>query len=208
MNRTIQTHATLRRRRDMIFNETRLKGSYLIELEQQKDNRGFFARTWCQSEFKAHGLNSNLAQASISYNASRGTLRGMHYQVAPYREAKLVRCTRGAIYDVIIDLREASPTRGEWFGVELSAGNYRSLYVPEGFAHGFLTLEDDAEVTYLVSEFFHPEFALGVRYNDPAFDIRWPFEVRVISEKDKRWPDYRAERAPMPLEDSRNDYCR
>jgi dTDP-4-dehydrorhamnose 3,5-epimerase len=177
-------------RHPMIFRETKLKGSYIIELEKHEDSRGFFARSWCQKEFAAHGLNANLVQADISYNASRGTLRGIHYQVFPFEETKLVRCTAGAIYDVILDLRAASATYRQWLGVELSGGNYRSLYVPEGFAHGFLTLEDDTEVLYQVSQFYQPEAERGVRYNDPAFAINWPNDIAVISEKDLRWPDY------------------
>ncbi|HEV8725290.1 MAG TPA: dTDP-4-dehydrorhamnose 3,5-epimerase [Candidatus Binatia bacterium] len=174
----------------MIFHGTKLRGSYIIELEKREDSRGFFARTWCQDEFKAYGLNANWVQSNLSYNAKRGTLRGMHYQAAPYQEAKLVRCARGAIYDVIIDLTQDSLTYRQWLGVELSGGNYRSLYVPEGFAHGFLTLEDDTEVVYQVSQFYQPESERGVRYNDPAFGIQWPIDIAVISEKDMRWPDY------------------
>ena len=174
----------------MIFKETKLKDAYLIEIEKLEDRRGFFARAWCQREFEAHGLVSRIVQANISYNRKKGTLRGLHYQVAPYAETKLVRCTRGAIYDVIIDLRPDSPTYMQWLGVELTAENYKMLYVPEGFAHGFQTLADETEVTYQVSQFYTPGAEGGVRYNDPAFGIEWPLAVQVISDKDQNWPDY------------------
>lgn len=174
----------------MIFAETKLPGAYLIDIEKRGDQRGFFARAWCQKEFEAHGLIRRVVQANISLSKRKGTLRGMHYQAAPYAEAKLVRCTRGAIYDAIIDLRPDSPTYMQWLGVELTAENYRMLYVPEGFAHGFQTLVDNTEVAYQVSQFYTPEAEGGVRYNDPAFGIEWPLEVQVISDKDKSWPDY------------------
>jgi dTDP-4-dehydrorhamnose 3,5-epimerase len=174
----------------MIFTEAKLMGAYIIEIEKREDERGFFARGWCQNEFEAYGLVPHVVQANISYNKKRGTLRGMHYQIAPYEETKLVRCTRGALYDVIIDLRPASPTYSQWFGVELTAENYKMLYVPEGFAHGFITLQDETEATYQVSQFYTPGSERGLRYDDPAFRIEWPAEVQVISEKDKNWPDY------------------
>ena len=174
----------------MIFTETELKGAYIIEIEKLKDHRGFFARSWCQNEFKDHGLRSVWSQANVSYNKKMGTLRGMHYQLSPYEETKLVRCTRGGIYDVIIDLRPASPTYTQWIGVELTAESYKMLYVPENFAHGFITLEDDTEVTYQVSQFYTPGSERGIRWDDPAFSIDWPIEVQVISDKDKSWPDY------------------
>jgi len=174
----------------MIFKETKLKDAYVIEIEKLEDRRGFFARAWCQREFEAHGLVSRVVQANISYNRKKGTLRGLHYQVAPYAETKLVRCTRGAIYDVIVDLRPDSPTYMQWLGVELTAENYKMLYVPEGFAHGFQTLTDETEVTYQVSQFYTPGAEGGVRYNDPAFGIEWPLTVQVISDKDQNWPDY------------------
>jgi dTDP-4-dehydrorhamnose 3,5-epimerase len=174
----------------MIFQQTELPGAYIIELEKRADERGFFARAWCQREFTAHGLTAQLVQTNISYNKQRGTLRGMHYQAQPFAEVKLVRCTRGAIYDVIIDLRRDSPTYLRWIGVELTAASHRMLYVPEGFAHGFQTLSDDAEVMYQVSQYYTPDAEGGVRYDDPAFGIDWPLEVAVISEKDRRWPDY------------------
>ena len=174
----------------MIFTETQLKGAYIIEIEKLKDNRGFFARAWCQKEFEEHGLTPRVVQANVSSNKKKGTLRGMHYQIAPYEETKLVRCTRGAIYDVIIDLRQGSPTFKQWMGVELTESNYKMLYVPENFAHGFQTLEDNAEVTYQVSQFYTPGSESGIRWDDPLFGIRWPLEVQVISDKDKCWPDF------------------
>jgi dTDP-4-dehydrorhamnose 3,5-epimerase len=174
----------------MIFTETHLKGAYIIDINPFIDARGFFARTWCHKEFEAHGLVSHIVQTNISLNNTKGTLRGMHYQTAPYEETKLIRCTKGAIYDVIIDLRRDSPTYLQWVGVELTADNHRMLYVPEHFAHGFQTLEDDSEVTYQVSQFYAPRSERGVRYDDPAFGITWPLAVLVISDKDKSWLDY------------------
>jgi dTDP-4-dehydrorhamnose 3,5-epimerase len=174
----------------MIFIETRLKDAYIIELERLEDERGFFARSWCQSEFEEHGLNPHLVQCNISYNNKKGTLRGMHFQAAPRGEAKLVRCTRGAIYDVIIDLRPKSPTFKHYAGVELTSEARNALYVPEGLAHGFLTLMDDTEVFYQMSEFYAPGYARGVRWNDPAFAIDWLAPVRVISERDASYPDF------------------
>lgn len=175
----------------MIFTPTKLPDVYLIDLEQRTDRRGFFARSWCQHEFAAHRLNTKIVQCNVSFNPTQGTLRGMHYQAAPYAEAKLVRCTMGALYDVILDLRPDSPTYLEWLGVELSAHNRRMLYVPEGIAHGYQTLLDNTEVFYQVSQFYHPQAEGGVRWNDPAFGIVWPeTSHRIISEKDQRWPDY------------------
>jgi dTDP-4-dehydrorhamnose 3,5-epimerase len=174
----------------MIFTKTPLEGAFLIDLEPIGDERGFFARSFCRREFEAHGLNPDLAQCNISLNLRRGTLRGMHWQVAPHQEAKLVRCTRGAIHDVIIDLRQDSPTFTAHFSADLTAVDRRMLYVPEGFAHGFLTLEDDTEVFYQMSEFFAPDAARGVRYDDPAFGIRWPREVLVVSDRDQSYPDW------------------
>jgi dTDP-4-dehydrorhamnose 3,5-epimerase len=171
----------------MIFTETKLKGAYLVDLDQHEDERGFFARSWCMDEFEKHDLNARLVQCNISFNKKRGTLRGMHYQTEPYKEAKLVRCTMGALYDVIIDLRSDSPTFKEWFSVELTAHNHRALYVPEGLAHGFQTLEDNTEVFYQMSEFFHPECARGVRWDDPAFGIAWPILSPILSNKDAQF---------------------
>ena len=174
----------------MIFNETKLAGAFEIEIEPHADDRGFFARTWCARELGEHGLRSSLAQCSISFNASSGTLRGMHWQVAPHQEAKLIRCTAGSIYDVIIDLRPGSPTHLEHVGVELTARRRNMLYVPEGFAHGFLTLEPATEVFYQMSEFYAPQAARGARYDDPAFGIVWPAPVAVIAERDATYPDF------------------
>ena len=176
----------------MIFKETELAGAFVIEPKTIPDDRGFFARTWCKREFEAQGLNPNFVQCNISFNIKKGTLRGMHYQIAPYEEAKLVRCTMGKIYDVIIDLRPDSPSFKQWFSSELSAENRKMHYVPEGFAHGFLTLQDSTEVFYQMSQFYEPEYARGVRWNDPAFNIAWPAEISVISEKDKHYSNYSA----------------
>ncbi len=172
----------------MIFIETQLKGAYLIEPERLEDKRGFFARTFCRKELEDHGLDPKIVQCNVSYNKLKGTLRGMHYQIAPKAETKLVRCTRGAIYDVIIDLRPDSPTCDQWISVELSASNFRMIYVPEGFAHGFQTLEDDTEVFYQMSEFYSPEHARGLRWDDPAFGIVWPVKNKIISDKDRNHP--------------------
>ena len=180
----------------MIFIETKLKGAFIIEPEPLEDERGFFARTFDQKEFEARGLNPRVVQCNISFNKKKGTLRGMHYQIAPYEEAKLVRCTKGAIYDVILDLRSESPTFKQWIAVELTAYSsqltapYRMLYIPEGFAHGFQTLEDNTEVFYQMSEFYHPECSRGVRWDDPAFGIEWPEDERIISVRDQQYPDF------------------
>jgi dTDP-4-dehydrorhamnose 3,5-epimerase len=159
-------------------------------MEPHRDERGYFARTWCRAEFEARGLNARLEQCSTSFNVSRGTLRGLHYQAEPYEEAKLVRCARGALYDLIVDLRPGSVSFRKWFAVELTASNLLMLYVPEGFAHGFQTLEDETEVLYQISESYRPEYARGVRWNDPAFDFRWPMDERVMSERDLSFPDF------------------
>lgn len=174
----------------MNFFAAKLKGAFIIEPERLEDERGFFARTWCEREFAAHGLNPRCVQCNISFNKKKSTLRGMHYQAAPCEEAKLVRCTSGAIYDVIVDLRADSQTFGQWFSVELTAENRKMVFIPEGCAHGFLTLADNAEVFYQMSAFYAPEYARGVRWNDPAFGIQWPVEVRVISERDRNYPDF------------------
>lgn len=175
----------------MIFEETKLKGAYIIHPERLEDDRGFFARAWCKKEFKQRGLRAELVQCNISYNKLRSTLRGMHYQLKPYEETKLVRCTAGAIYDVIIDIRPDSSTYKQWIGVELSAANRTMLYVPRGFAHGYVTLVDNAEVFYQVTEFYAPGVERGIRWNDPEFSILWPNAASlVISEKDKTWPDF------------------
>ncbi len=172
----------------MIFTETKLKGAYIIELEPVEDERGFFVRSFCMNEFKEHGLNPNVVQCNISFNKKKGTLRGMHYQIAPHEEAKLIRCTKGGIYDVIIDMRPRSPTYTQWISVELTADNRKMLYIPEGFAHGFQTLLDNTEVFYQMSEFYYPESARGVRWNDPAFGIKWSFQNPIMSEKDESYP--------------------
>jgi dTDP-4-dehydrorhamnose 3,5-epimerase len=169
---------------DVIFTQAKLHGAYIIDIEPKTDERGFFARTWCKDEFAKYNLNTNLVQCNISYNHRKGILRGMHYQAPPYEETKFVRCIKGAIYDVIIDLRENSPTYGEWFSIVLTAENRKMLYIPEGFAHGFQTLEDDTEVFYQMSEFYHPEYARGIRWDDPKFQIDWPIKHPIISEKD------------------------
>jgi len=169
----------------MIFTETKLKGAYVIDIEPREDERGFFARSWCADEFEKHGLSTHLVQCNISFNKKRGTLRGMHYQTEPYPEAKLVRCTTGALYDVIIDLRSDSQTFKQWLGVKLTAGNHRALFVPFGFAHGFQTLVDDTEAFYQMSEFFHPECARSVGWDDPSFGIKWPVSNVIVSEKDQ-----------------------
>jgi dTDP-4-dehydrorhamnose 3,5-epimerase len=174
----------------VIFTETRLKGAFVLELEKREDDRGFFARSWCRKEFETHNLNSAIVQCNVSFNRSRGTLRGMHYQAAPFAEAKLVRCTAGALYDVIIDLRPDSATYKQHVGEVLSAANYRMLYVPEGFAHGFQTLEDNTEIFYQMSQFYSPEHARGVRYNDPAFGIEWMIGEPVIADRDRNYPDF------------------
>jgi dTDP-4-dehydrorhamnose 3,5-epimerase len=172
----------------MRFTPTPLSGACVIDIEPKADERGFFARAFCRAEFLAHGLNPTLDQCSISFNHRRGTLRGMHYQAPPHDEDKLVRCTAGAIYDVIVDIRAGSPTRGKCFGVELSAANRRQLFIPKGFAHGFLTLSDAAEVFYQISVPFQPTGARGIRWNDPAIDIAWPFAPTVISPRDAALP--------------------
>ena len=177
----------------MRFEATELEGAWLIGLEPASDDRGFFARTFCMREFAEHGLETGFVQHSASYSTRRGTVRGMHFQRAPAAEVKLVNCVRGAIYDVIVDLRKRSLTYRCWQGFELSAENRRRLYIPAGYAHGFQTLSDDAEVEYLISEFYAPQSASGVRYDDPAFAISWPLSVASISDKDRLWPDYAEE---------------
>lgn len=172
----------------MIFSELATKGAYLIDLEPKEDHRGFYARGWCEKEFAENGLVISIKQSNVSYTEKKGTLRGLHYQTAPYGETKLVRCIRGRVFDVIVDMREDSETYRKWVGVELSADNRRTLFVPEGFAHGFVTLSDDSELIYSISEFYHPEVEKGVRYNDPAIGIEWPTEIVIASDKDKNLP--------------------
>ena len=174
----------------MIFTETPLKGSFIIEPEQLEDSRGFFARAWCQREFEDHGIHFRIVQANISFNKKRGTLRGIHFQAHPHEEAKLIRCTMGALYAVTLDLRPNSPTFRRHAGVVLSAENRKMLYVPEGVANGYQTLEDDTELFYLMSQFHAPEYARGIRWNDPAFRIAWPSDERIINERDQTYPDF------------------
>jgi len=171
----------------MIFTETKLKGAFIIEFEKLEDERGFFARTWDQNEFLQHGLNPKLVQCNISFNKKKGTLRGMHYQTKPYEEAKLVSCTKGKIYDVIIDLRPNSETYLKWYGMELNENNYQSLYIPEGFAHGFQTLEDNTEIFYQMSKYYNPNHSRGILWNDKYFEIPWPIQNPIISEKDSNF---------------------
>jgi len=179
----------------VLFEETKLPGTYVIRLERRGDDRGFFARAWCREEFRRYGLATTVTQANVSRSRHKGTLRGMHYQLPPAAESKVVRCTRGAIYDVALDLRPNSPTYGQWVAEELTEDSYTMLCVPEGCAHGFLTLTDDAEVYYLVSASYAPEQERGVRFDDPAFAIDWPLAPTVISDKDGSWPDYEPEPA-------------
>ena len=174
----------------MKFEETKISGVFEVCLEPHPDERGFFARAWCQKEFEDHGLNSRVVQCNISRNAQKGTLRGMHFQDVPYSETKTVRCTRGAIYDVVLDLRPQSATFKEWISVLLTEDAGNMIYIPDGCAHGFLTLQDDTDVFYQMSEFYHPEAARGVRWNDPAFKISWPDTVEVISDRDRTYPDF------------------
>jgi dTDP-4-dehydrorhamnose 3,5-epimerase len=174
----------------MTLHETKIAGVFEIRLEPKVDERGFFARTWCQKEFESHGLNPKLVQCNISFNTRKGTLRGMHYQVAPYPEVKVVRCTRGSIYDVVVDLRPQSPTFKGWISAVLTAENRNAIYVPERCAHGFLTLEDQTEVFYQMSEIHNQESARGVRWNDPVFQIAWPARIEVISERDRTYPNF------------------
>ena len=175
----------------MEFLKTKLPGVFEIHIEAKPDERGFFARTWCQKEFETQGLAGKLVQCSLSFNKKKGTLRGLHYQIAPYEETKLIRCTQGAIYDVVLDLRPKSPAFKKWVGVELTAENRNMIYVPEGCAHGFLTLEDQTEVTYQMSQFQDAESARGVCWDDPAFQIKWPAKVEVISERDQIYPNFK-----------------
>lgn len=178
----------------MRFVELPLRGAYVIEPDVREDERGGFARTWCHEEFALHGMPVSWVQASLAINKQRGTLRGLHYQAAPHAEAKLIRCTRGAVHDVLVDLRPTSPTYLRWTVVELSADNRRAVFIPEEFAHGYQTLTDDAELHYLMSEAYYPDFARGIRWNDPALGIVWPAcRTRLISERDRSFPDYQPE---------------
>ena len=178
----------------MKFIETKLKGAFIITPDLIEDARGFLARTFCRREFENHGLNPNLVQCNTSFNIKKGTLRGMHYQIPPHAEAKLVHCTAGAIYDAIIDLRPESPTFNHWFAAELTENNHQMLYVPEGFAHGYQALEEQTEVFYQVSAFYHPASERGVRWNDPVFAMKWPLPATAISTKDSSYPDWETKR--------------
>ena len=178
----------------MIFTETKLKGAWIIEIKKLEDDRGFFGRSWCQHEFEDHGLNGKICQMNTSLTLKKGTIRGMHFQADPYQETKFIRCTRGRIYDVIVDLRPKSPTYLQWIGNELNADNYRMVYVPENFAHGFVSLEDNSEVYYPVTQFYTPGAERGIRWNDPALNIKWPVEIQIVSDKDAGHPDYTLER--------------
>lgn len=174
----------------MLFTKTELQGAWLVEAEPNRDARGWFARTFCEQEFGARGLETRFPQHSTSQNVERGTLRGMHFQTQPHAEVKLVRCLKGAILDVVIDLNPTSPSYRRWQSFELSAANMRQLYIPKGFAHGFQTLEDNCEIGYLISEFYAPAASTGVRWDDPAFGIEWPMAPTVVSDKDRAWPDF------------------
>jgi dTDP-4-dehydrorhamnose 3,5-epimerase len=176
----------------MKFTKTAIDGAYIIDVTRIGDDRGFFGRLWCQKEFEEMGLVANICQSNIGVSSKAGTLRGLHFQKPPYQEVKIVRCSRGAMFDVIVDLRPDSRTFKHWFGVELNQNNARMLYVPEGCATGYQTLVDDTEMYYHASQFYHPESATGVRYNDPAFNIEWPLEISVISDNDTSWPDFKS----------------
>jgi len=174
----------------MIFTGTEIQGVYVVEPEPHMDERGFFARSFCKEEFREKGLETEIVQCNISYNRKKGTIRGMHYQVPPFEEAKIVSCVRGSIYDVVVDLRRDSPTYCRWFATELTERNFKMAYIPKGCAHGFQTLEDDCMVYYQMTEFFHPECARGVRWDDPTIGILWPHPATIISEKDRKYPDH------------------
>ena|SRR5215213_1200259 len=176
----------------MIFTETNVEGAFLLDVEKIEDERGFFARSWSGREIEAHHLNPRMVECNISFNKKKGTLRGMHYQAEPHAQAKLVRCTKGALYDAIVDLRPRSSSFKKWAAVELTADNHRMLYVPEGCAHGFQTLQDDTEIFYQMSAYYHPESARGVRWNDPAFSIEWPEDERIILLRDQNYQDFLA----------------
>ena len=186
----------------MLFHETGLAGAYVIEPEPKADHRGFFGRVWCADELARQGLSTEIVQTNVGFSHRKGTLRGLHYQVFPHAEVKLLRCTRGRVFDVIVDLRPQSATYRKWFGTELSDTNHLMMYVPEGFATGYLTLEDNSEIYYHTSRRFHPESASGVRYDDPAFGIVWPGEITVISDPDRAWPELAA-RSDQPAFEER-----
>ncbi len=174
----------------MLFTKTKLKGAFLIQIDRKEDDRGFFARTYCQHEYEEQGIDFNIVQSNVSFNKKKGTMRGLHAQLAPYKESKLVRCTCGSIYDVIVDMRKNSSTYLQWYGTELNAVNYNIMYIPEGFAHGFITLHDDTEVVYEMSQYYTPGAEIGFRWNDPAFHIDWPLSPVVMSLKDRSYALY------------------
>lgn len=175
----------------MIFRETKIEGAFVIGLEKHRDERGSFARTWCREEFRLNGIKAQPVQSNTAFSAKKGTLRGMHYQMEPYAEAKLVRCIRGGIFDVLVDLRPDSATYTHWFGIELTPANDRMLYIPEGCAHGYQSLSDASEAFYLSTQFYTPESERGVRWDDPMFNIEWPIVTDIaMSEKDRNWPDF------------------
>ncbi|MDX2253608.1 MAG: dTDP-4-dehydrorhamnose 3,5-epimerase [Nitrospira sp.] len=174
----------------MLFHQTPLQGCYVIEPELIRDHRGFFARVWCRQELEQHGLKAELMQSNIGRSVRKGTLRGLHFQIGTHAEVKIVRCTRGAMFDVVVDLRRESATYKRWFGIELTAENEKMIYVPEGFAQGYLTLSDNTEMNYHTSKLFNREAATGVRFDDPQFGIEWPIEIAVMSQQDQQWPDY------------------
>ena len=174
----------------MIFSETKLKGAFVIDVQKLIDDRGFFGRLWCEKEMNAHNLETNIVQSNVSLSKNKGTLRGMHFQRSPYQETKLVRCTKGSVYDVIIDLRPESQTFKQWFGIKLSETDHKMIYVPKNFAHGFLTLEDNSEVYYLVTQFYNKDHEAGLRWDDPELNIDWPIMVHEISEKDNIHPNF------------------
>jgi len=175
----------------MKFVPTMLKGAYILEMELIRDSRGFFTRSFCKSEMEDHGLESHFPQGNTSWNEKKNTLRGMHSQAEPHSEVKIIRCTRGRIYDVIVDIRPDSPTYCKWFGIELSANDYRMLYIPKGFLHGYQTLEPDTETTYMVSAYYAPGAERSARWNDPAFNIKWPLPDPILSPKDAAHPDFK-----------------
>lgn len=174
----------------MIFTETPLKGAYLIEINKLGDERGFFGRSWCRKEMEENGLNANIAQVNTARTQEKGTLRGLHYQIAPYQECKMIRCTKGAIFNIIVDIRPESPTFLKWYAAELNEDNHKALFSPEGFAQGYLTLQENCEITYFATEYYVPGMDRGVRYNDPQVGIELPFEPAILSEKDINWPDF------------------
>ncbi|RZS96966.1 dTDP-4-dehydrorhamnose 3,5-epimerase [Cecembia calidifontis] len=174
----------------MIFRETSLKGAFEIEVNKIEDERGFFGRLWCENELKAHGLNVDIKQINVSFSKKKGTLRGLHFQKPPFQECKLIKCTKGAIFDVVVDLRPFSPTYKKWHGVELSGENQKMLYVPTDFAHGFITLEENTEVMFFVSQFYTPQAESGIKWNDDSINIKWPLKPKIISEKDSAFPDF------------------